>query len=271
MSFEGGIPPIQEGSGLISDPGKKTKRTKAADVFEQFQAEHSGQASKRRRFIRPERRSPSPSSGEEAGTHPHLQKRSRLKGTDEAEPVRSRRRVGEKEEPFYMSLQEIEAIDRLERPEGKDLDFHRECVRCLKHNVQMFPQLVFDARMTPIVAKQLLQLPMIIDATPQAIRSLAEKFCGSLRRCLEYMSQSDLWKERTTLLSMLVIAADSFEEQKNFAQAVVEQFVMSGHIGEAKIFIGYLPEDIRPTLTLVDDIISRMANLTLEDNPRARS
>lgn len=271
MSFEGGIPPIQEGSGLISDPGKKKKRTKAADVFEHVQVEHSDQASKKRRFTRPERRSPSPSSDEESDAHLHLQKRSRSRGADEAEPVRSRRRVGQKEGSFCMSPQEIEAIDLLEQPDGKDLDFHRECVRSLKHNVPLFSQLVVDARMAPIVAKRLLQLPMIIDATPQAIRCLAEKLCGSLRRCLEYMSQDEWWNKRVSLLAMLVTAADSSAEQETLAQDVVERLVMSGHIGEAKIFSGYLPEGIRPTLTLVDDIISRMANLTLEENPRPRS
>jgi hypothetical protein len=258
------IPPIRGGDEWTPrSSSKKNKRTRASELFPEVQEGMQERAPKLRRFTKAEQRSPYHSSDEDSVEQSALRKRSKGEGgIEEDKGRRVRRRLPKKEEG--------PVVDQLGGLVGPDRVFFKECVYSLKHNRQIFPQLVADPRMNPIVAKRLLQLPMIEDATPQALRRLAERMSGSLQEGVKFLSQSEWGTQRVGLLATLCVTADSFQEQEALTRAVADYLVQTGNLQARRSFVEYLPETIRPTLTLtarsreeLDDVIAKLTDLTL--------
>jgi len=258
------IPPVRGGDEWTPrSPSKKNKRTRASELFPEAQ-EMQERAPKSRRFTKAEQHSPYHSSDEDSVEKSTLRKRPKGERIiEEDEGRRVRRRVLKKEES--------PVVDRFELV-GPDRVFFKECVYSLKHNRQIFPQLVADPRMNPIVAKRLLQLPIIEEATPQVLRRLAERMSGSLQEGVKFLSQNEWGSQRVGLLATLCVTADSLQEQEALTRAVADYLVQTGNLQARRSFVEHLPETIRPTLTLtltarsreeLDDVIAKLMDLTL--------
>jgi hypothetical protein len=262
-TFEG-IPPFQGGGEWAPRvPSRKNKRGRASGMFSAAQGELPKHVSKERRFTKSGPFSPHDSSDKECFERTSRGKRTKREESVEEGGGRSVRRQ-------YPKEYERPVADPLGELVGPDLVFFKECVFSLKHNRQIFPQLVADPRMNPIVAKRLLQIPMIEDATPQTLRRLAERMSGSLQEGVRLLSQSEWGTQRVGLLATLCVTADTLQEQEALTWAVADRLVQTGNVRAERAFVGNLPETIRPTPTItarsreeLDDVIARLADLSL--------